>query len=401
MMNQDRMLPDLSVEYCGLTFPNPFLLASAPPAANGEMIQRAFSLGWGGAVTKTLKPDHLEIVDVRPRFAVLRDQAGKVVGFENIELTTKRSFAGWCGEITEIKRKYPDRIIIASIMAEVRRSDWREMAKALEAAGADALELNFSCPHGMPEKGAGAAIGQVADVTEMITVWVKTAVNLPVIVKLTPNVTSVVDIAKAAIRGGADGFAAINTVQCLLGVDLDTFVPQPAVYDYSTYGGYSGTAVKPIGLRVVAQLAQNFPQPISGIGGIATWEHAAEYMLLGASTVQLGTAVMLRGYGIIDDLIGGMTGYLSRKGISSVKELIGRSVSRLTDFSGLKKDNSLIARVDKTLCIGCGLCVGICRDSGYSALTLEAGSGLLVDGGSCDGCSLCSIVCPKRAISIA
>jgi len=391
----------LSVKYCGLTFPNPFLLASAPPAANGEMIERAFSLGWGGAVTKTLKPDHMEIVDVRPRFAVWRDHAGKVAGFENIELTTKRSFAVWCSEITAIKQKYPDRILIASIMAEVTRSDWREMAKALEAAGADALELNFSCPHGMPEKGAGAAIGQVADITEMITVWVKTAVDIPVIVKLTPNVTSVVDIAKAAVRGGADGFAAINTVQCLLGVDLETFVPQPAVYDYSTFGGYSGLAVRPIGLRVVAQLAQNISLPVSGIGGIATWEHAAEYMLLGASTVQLGTAVMLQGYGIIDDLISGMTEYLRRKKLSSVRALVGKSLDRLTDFAGLKKDNTLIAQIDKSLCVHCGLCVGICRDSGYSALTLKADEGLQIDGGSCDGCSLCTIICPQKAISIA
>ncbi|MDR3588092.1 MAG: NAD-dependent dihydropyrimidine dehydrogenase subunit PreA [Negativicutes bacterium] len=400
-MNPIECNPDLSVTYCGLTIPNPFLLASAPPAATGAMIERAFSLGWGGAVTKTLKPDHMEIVDVRPRFAVWRDQAGKVAGFENIELTTKRSFAGWCSEITAIKAKYPDRILIASIMAEVIRSDWREMAKALEAAGADALELNFSCPHGMPEKGAGAAIGQVADVTEMITVWVKTAVDIPVIVKLTPNVTNVVAIAKAARQGGADGFAAINTVQCLLGVDLETWVPQPAVYDYSTFGGYSGAAVKPIGLRVVAQLAQNFTLPISGIGGIAAWEHAAEYMLLGAGTVQLGTAVMLRGYGIIDELTGGLTAYLRRRGLSSVQDLIGQSLGRLTDFGGLKKDDTLIARVDRTRCTSCGLCVGICRDSGYSALTLGADEGLSIDAASCDGCSLCTIVCPRQAISIA
>ncbi|MDR3565159.1 MAG: NAD-dependent dihydropyrimidine dehydrogenase subunit PreA [Negativicutes bacterium] len=400
-MSESSRYADLSVEYCGLKFPNPFLLASAPPAANGEMIKRAFSLGWGGAVTKTLKPDHMEIVDVRPRFAVMRDQGGKVAGFENIELTTKRPFGVWCKEITAIKEQYPDRILIASIMAEVLQKDWQEMAVALEAAGADAIELNFSCPHGMPEKGAGAAIGQVADITEMITVWVKTVVKIPVIVKLTPNVTSVVDIARAAVRGGADGFAAINTVQCLLGVDLDTFSPQPAVADYSTYGGYSGAAVKPIGLRVVAQLAQNFPLPISGIGGIASWEHAAEYMLLGASTVQIGTAVMLEGYGIINDLIGGMTDYLHRKHFSSVQELVGKSVNRLTDFAGLKKDSSLVARINRTLCVNCGLCADVCRDSGYSAIGMKAGEDMVVDSESCDGCSLCTIVCPQKAIRIA
>lgn len=400
-MQKTGINPDLAVEYCGLKFPNPFLLASAPPAASGEMIKRAFSLGWGGAVAKTLKPDHMKIVDVRPRFAVWRDQAGKVMGFENIELLTKRSFGEWCSEITAIKREYPSHILIASIMAAVTQNDWREMAKALEGAGADALELNFSCPHGMPEKGIGAAIGQVPHVTEMITAWVKAAVNIPVIVKLTPNVTSVADIARAAIEGGADGFAAINTIQCLLGVDLDTFIPQPAVAGYSTYGGYSGLAVKPVGLRVVAQLAQNFSLPISGIGGIATWEHAAEYLLLGASTVQIATAVMLAGYGIITDLIGGMTQYLRNKNLSGVQDLIGKSLGRLTDFAGLKKGDMLTARIDRDLCISCGLCASTCRDAGYDAIALGPDNAPKVDTNKCDGCSLCRIICPQQAISIA
>lgn len=390
---------DLSVEFCGFTLPNPFMLASAPPTAFGSMIKRAFALGWGGAVTKTIKPDHMVIEDVSPRFAVLKSASGQCIGFENIELVTKRPLQIWLEEITEIKALYPHHMLIGSIMAEVKRNEWQELAKAVEAAGVDALELNFSCPHGMPEWGIGAAIGQNADITKMITGWVKEVTNVPVIVKLTPNVGDIAAIGRAAYEGGADALAGINTVQCLMGVDLDTLAPLPSVGGYSTFGGYSGLAIKPMGLRAVAQLYQSIPLPISGMGGISSWEHAAEYMLLGARTVQVCTHVMLNGQGVIREWTDGLRSYIASKGYDSIEEMIGISAERVRNHASLNRDEKLVARICQDTCISCGICVGICEDAGYEALRLK-GAGVVVDEDKCDGCSLCSIVCPTRAIKL-
>lgn len=391
---------DLSTEYCGIKYPNPFVLASAPPTAYGSMIKRAFSLGWGGAVVKTLKPDDLEIVDVTPRFSTLKSSNGENIGFENMELVTKRPLSVWLKEIGEIKAEYPDRVLIASMMADVRKESWQKLAKAAEEAGADALELNLSCPHGMPEKGIGAAIGQKPDLTKMITAWVKEVTRIPVIVKLTPNVTDIEPIAEAALAGGADGLAAINTVESMMGVDLDTLVPLPSVAGFSGYGGYSGSAVKPIGLRVVSQLAKASLLPISGIGGISSWEHAVEYLLLGASNVQVCTAVMLKGYGIIDDLLTGLENFMVRKGFSSVKELIGLSVPKIIAHTNLDRSNPLKAEVKQEWCTSCGICVTACRDAGYGAISLGSSKMLLIDQEKCDGCSLCTHVCRRKALTM-
>ncbi len=389
---------DLSTKYCGIKYPNPFVLASAPPTAYGSMIKRAFSLGWGGAVVKTLKPDDMEIVDVTPRFTTLKSNSGENIGFENMELVTKRPLSVWLKEIGEIKEEYPERVLIASMMADVRRESWQRLAKAAEEAGADALELNLSCPHGMPEKGIGAAVGQKPELTRMITSWVKDVARIPVIVKLTPNVTDIEPIAEAALEGGADGVAAINTVESMMGVDLDTLVPLPSVGGFSGYGGYSGSAVKPIGLRVVSQLAKTSLLPISGIGGISSWEHAVEYMLLGASNVQICTAVMLKGYGIINDLLKGLENYLVRKGFNSTQELIGLSLPRIIAHSDLDRSNLLKAEVKQEWCINCGLCVTVCQDAGYGAIAFSSNKTLVIDQEKCDGCSLCTHVCRRKAL---
>ena len=394
-----QAVPNLSTTFCGVHLPNPFLLSSAPPTAYGSMIKRAFAAGWGGAVIKTMKPDNMDIQDVTPRFAVLKSRSGEIIGFENIELITKRPVAVWLEEIREIKQEYPDRMLIASIMSMVVKEGWQDLAKQVEAAGADAIELNFSCPHGMPERGVGAAIGQSPEVSAMITEWVKEAVSLPVMVKLTPNVTSVAIVAKAVYEAGADALAAINTIQCLMGVDLETHMPQPSVDGLSTFGGYSGLAVKPVGLRVVAQLRQSVPLPISGIGGIGSWEHAAEYMLLGAGTVQVCTEVMLRGYGIIDGMVAGLQSYLARQGFRSVDDLVGLSIKKLAEHGALTREARLAAAVDPAKCVVCGLCARVCDDAGYEAIRLE-NQKIVVDPAKCDGCSLCTIVCPKQAMSM-
>ncbi|MEN6349710.1 MAG: NAD-dependent dihydropyrimidine dehydrogenase subunit PreA [Syntrophomonas sp.] len=383
---------DLTTEFCGMRLPNPFLLASAPPTADAARIKRAFALGWGGAVTKTIPPDDMVITDVSPRLNAVRNHKGTILGLENIELISYKPLSLWLDEIRDIKRSFPQNVLIASLMAEVRKEQWQTMAVSLQEAGADALELNFSCPHGMPEKGLGSAIGQDEELTELITSWVKSVVSIPVIVKLTPNVVDIGRLALAAEKGGADGLAAINTVQCLSGIDIDTFEPLPSVNGFSTFGGLSGPAVKPIGLRCVAQIAQASPLPVSGMGGISSWKEAVEYMLVGASNVQICTEVMLKGYGIIKGLTEGLTRYLRNKGFPNVNSLRGRSLPKLLNHESLDRNYRVMPKVDDQTCNACGRCVIACRDGGSNALLIN-NSTLIRDDEACDGCTLCINLC--------
>lgn len=391
-------MSSLKTDICGIPLENPFILASASPSATIEMIEKSFKAGWAGAVTKTVKPDFMRIEDARPRFNVVKE--GKnIIGFENFELVSKKELAYWIDGIAYLKDKYPQKAVIASIMGDSTKGSWIQLAVDVAAAGADALELNFSCPHGMPEMGVGAAVGQNPEIIERITRWVKDAVSIPVIVKLTPNVTSIEQAAGAGSRGGADGFAAINTVECLSGIDLETFEPLPSVNGMSTYGGLSGKAVKPIGLRAVSQIARSQSAPIMGIGGISNWRDALEYMAVGASSVQLCTEVMIRGYDIVQELINGTEEYLARKGFTSVTEVIGQAIPKLTSHDELVKNATLTAVVDRESCIGCGKCVTACEDGGYQAVRLIDRKAQ-IDSTACDGCSLCTHVCPVDAVKL-
>jgi dihydropyrimidine dehydrogenase (NAD+) subunit PreA len=392
--------PDLSLETTvgPLTLKNPFLLASGPPTALGEQIRHAFRLGWAGAVTKTISPDTMEIQDVSPRFAVWKDGNAGLLGFENIELLSKRDVSCWTAELAAIKKDYPDRILVASIMASADLQEWQELARTMQNAGADAIELNVSCPHGMPERGAGAAIGQHPDLVREVTRAVRKVAAVPLIVKLTPNVTDILPVAEAAVDGGADILSAINTVQCLMGIDLDTLEPRPSVAGASTYGGYSGPAVKPIGLRVISQIARELPVPLVGIGGISRWQDAAEYIAAGASAVQVCTAVMWEGAGIIRGMNAGLEGYLAEKGFTGVGALRGRALPRIGTHESLSRDiYRFAAREFPERCTSCGNCVTACRDGGYHAISIT-GRQVTIDANLCDGCSLCSYVCPEGAI---
>lgn len=388
----------LKTKVLGIDFENPFILASAPPTAKIESIDKAFSLGWGGAVLKTITPDDLEMIEASQRYATWKNN-NRVCGFENIELLSHLTVQQWLDGIKYLKQKHPTKVQIASIMAPVIKEEWQNLVKTFNNSEVDAFELNFSCPHGMPEKGIGMAIGTNPEISAMITGWVKEVAKKPVFVKLSPNVTSITDIVKAVEKAGTDGFSAINTVQSLMGIDLDTFEPMPNVNGKSTFGGYSGIAVKPIGLRCVAQIRQNSKLPILGIGGIANWHDAAEYMCVGADVVQVCTEVMINGYAVIKAMKQGLLNYLENKGFNSPADLKNQAIDKLSAHEKLNKQKQVYPNIDDNLCIKCGKCATICDESEHSALSLVDGH-IVVNKDACVGCSLCSHVCPKSAIKM-
>ncbi|MBO7672780.1 NAD-dependent dihydropyrimidine dehydrogenase subunit PreA [bacterium] len=390
----------LTTSVLGIEFENPFLLASAPPTASIESIDKAFEMGWGGAVLKTITPDNLEMVEASPRYAIMKEK-GKVIGLQNIELLSHKSVQYWVDGIKYLKEKHPTKVIIASIMSPIDRSAWHELVRRLNETPVDAYELNFSCPHGMPEKGIGMAIGTTTEISTLITGWVKDIAIKPVFVKLTPNVTDITRIAKAVERANADGFAAINTVQGFMGVNLDTLEPNLNIGGLSTYGGCSGEIVKPIGFRCVAQLRQCSELPILGMGGITNWQDAAQYIALGSDAVQICTEVMINGYGIIDGLKSGLLKYLEEKEMNDISELKNIAISKITTHEKLNKEHHLHPEINKDVCVKCGKCVKICSESEHQALGVNDNkTSICLDKEKCVGCSLCSHVCPKEAIKM-
>jgi len=367
--------PDLAVNFAGIRSPNPFWLASAPPTNCGEQIMRAFDAGWGGAVWKTIGEP---IVNVSSRYSSVDWNGQRMMGFNNIELISDRPLEVNLREIAEVKKWYPQNAVIASLMVESKREAWHTIVAQTEDAGADGLELNFGCPHGMSERGMGSAVGQVPEYTEMITAWVKEKARTPVIVKLTPNISDIRVIARAAKRGGADAVSAINTINSITGIDLDTLTPRPNVDGKSSHGGYCGPAVKPIALNMVQQVASD-PEtsglPISGIGGIATWKDAAEFILLGCGTVQVCTAAMHYGYRIVEDMADGLSNWMNEKGYSSIEDFRGIVVPKVTEWKHLNLSYKIVARIDQAKCIGCELCYIACWDGAHQCIHLDRVTG--------------------------
>jgi dihydropyrimidine dehydrogenase (NAD+) subunit PreA len=393
-------MADLSVNICGIDSPNPFWLASAPPTNTGDQISRAFDAGWGGAVWKTLGEP---IENVYSRYSSVDINGHRMMGLNNIELITDRSLEDNLVEIQEVKRRHPDNALIVSLMVESTPEAWDEIIKQVEQAGADGIELNFGCPHGMSERGMGSAVGQVPEYTCDITTWAKASATTPVFVKLTPNITDIRAAARAAKNGGADAVSLINTINSITGVDLDSFTPRPVVGDKSSHGGYCGPAVKPIALNMVSSIAADpFTQdlPISGIGGIQTWQDVAEYILLGATTIQVCTAVMHYGYRIVEGMSEGLSNYLDSKGMASVNELRGLSVDRVTDWQDLDINYVVKASIDQDACIGCGICYIACQDGAHQAIgakrSEEGRTDVWIIEDACVGCNLCSLVCPVQ-----
>src|SRR6195952_1237531 len=319
--------PTLETTFCGIPCLNPFWLASAPPTNCGEQVMRAFDAGWGGAVWKTLGEP---IVNVSSRYSSVDWNGQRMMGLNNIELISDRPIEINLREISEVKKRFPHNAVIASLMVDSKREAWHDIVKRSEDAGADGLELNFGCPHGMSERGMGSAVGQVPEYCGQITGWVKEKARTPVIVKLTPNISDIRMPARAAKRGGADALSAINTINSITGIDLDTFQPNPNVDGKSSHGGYCGPAVKPIALNMVQQIQSDAASalPLSGIGGIATWRDAAEFILLGCSTVQVCTAAMHFGYRIVEDMQDGLLGWMEEKGFATIDDFRGLTLSK-------------------------------------------------------------------------
>lgn len=387
-------MADLTTNCAGITSPNPFWLASAPPANSGDQVQRAFDHGWGGAVWKTLGQP---IQNVSSRFGAVGYRGTAAVGFNNIELITDRSLEVNFKEIYETKKKYPKHAVVVSLMVESRQ-EWKDIIKRAIDSGADGLELNFGCPHGMCERGMGSAVGQEPAVNTEITSWAVEYSTVPVLVKLTPNVGDIIPHGLAAQAGGAHGVSLINTIKSIIGVDIDKMVLEPRVGGLSTNGGYCGAAVRPIALHMTAALARNpgFNLPISGIGGITNWRDAVEFILLGSSSVQVCTEVMLRGYRIVEDMIEGLNGYMNDKGFETLDQMVGRAVPSFSEWGNLDLNYETVAKINPQSCIGCYKCVVACHDGAHQCIhpATDGSRVPVVDESECVGCNLCQIVCP-------
>jgi len=390
----------LDIEFCGIRSPNPFWLASAPPTDKAYNVERAFEAGWGGVVWKTLGEAGPPLVNVNgPRYGALLAMDRSLIGFNNIELITDRDLEINLEEITAVKRRWPDRAMLVSLMVPCQEEAWKAILERVEDTGCDGIELNFGCPHGMSERGMGSAVGQVPEYIQMVTAWCKHHTRLPVIVKLTPNVTDIRQPARAARTGGADAVSLINTINSIMGVDPDTLTMTPAVGGQGTHGGYCGPAVKPIALHMVAEIARD-PEtaglPISGIGGIGSWRDALEFIALGAGSVQVCTAAMVFGFKIVQEMVNGLCAYLDAKGLSSVQELRGRALPSVTDWSFLDLNRVSKAVIDQEKCIECGRCHIACEDTAHQAITcMQNGRRHFeVKEEECVGCNLCVNVCP-------
>lgn len=392
------MFNRLITSFCGIKMPNPFMIASGPPSNTAAQVLRAFEAGWGGVVWKTIG---VKIQNVSSRYAGLKDSNSELFGMNNIELISDRPLKENLTDIKLVKKEFPDRAVFVSIMAECKKDKWHSIVKNAEDTGCDGLELNLSCPHGLPESGLGSAIGQNPTLTGEVTSWVREATKLPILVKLTPNITDIRLPARSAISAGANGISLINTINSIISVDVENFIPTPKVAGKSTHGGYCGPAIRPIALYHLSRIAQDekLTQPvnISGMGGIETWQNAVEFMLLGARTVQVCTAIMRNGYKIIDELIHGTIKWMKEKNFDSIEDFSGIALKNLLSFEKLDKSFKVVAHIDQKRCIQCEKCYYTCEDGCYQSIIREKtkkGVRFYVDEQKCVGCNMCHLVCP-------
>ncbi|PJN95388.1 NAD-dependent dihydropyrimidine dehydrogenase subunit PreA [Amaricoccus sp. HAR-UPW-R2A-40] len=390
-------MADLRTDFVGIKSPNPFWLASAPPTDKEYNVRRAYEAGWGGVVWKTLGLDP-HVVNVNgPRYGAVWGADRRLLGLNNIELITDRPLEVNLREIKAVKRDWPDRAMVVSLMVPCDEESWKFILPLVEETGADGVELNFGCPHGMSERGMGSAVGQVPEYIEMVTRWCKAHTRMPVIVKLTPNITDIRKPAQAAKDGGADAVSLINTINSITSVDLDLFAPEPTIDGKGAHGGYCGPAVKPIALNMVAEIARDPATrglPISGIGGITTWRDAAEFLALGAGSVQVCTAAMTYGFRVVQEMISGLGLWMDRKGHAGLSDVVGRAVPNVTDWRHLNLNYVTKARIDQEACIHCGRCFAACEDTSHQAIAMLPGRVFEVKDEDCVACNLCVNVCP-------
>ena len=390
---------NLQTNFIGIQSPNPFWLASAPPTDKEYNVNRAFEAGWGGVVWKTIGEDPHIVNVYGPRYGALLNGDRRVIGFNNIELISDRPLQTNLDEMKRVKRLWPDRALIASIMVPCTEDSWKNILARVDDTGCDGIELNFGCPHGMSERGMGSAVGQVPAYIEMVARWCKHYTKLPVIVKLTPNITDIRQPARAAKAGGADAVSLINTINSIMGVNLDTMVMSPSVGPTGSHGGYCGPAVKPIAQNMVAEIGRD-PEtaglPVSGIGGITTWRDAAEYIALGAGNVQVCTAAMVYGFKIVQEMISGLSNFLDEKGYTSIEDLRGKAIPTVKAWTELNMNHVEKAVINQDACIQCGRCHVVCEDTSHQAISASK-DGLRffeIKEDECVGCNLCVSICP-------
>ena len=413
-------MADLRVKFCGIESPNPFWLASGPPTNTAGQVMRAFDAGWGGAVWKTIGAP---VLNVSNRYGSWRYGNEKMLAINNVELISDRPMEVNLREIADVKRAWPDRAVIVSAMVESKPESWHNVIRRIQDTGADGIELNYGCPHGMSERGMGSAVGQVPEYCEEITGWVMDIAKIPVIVKLTPNISDIVVPARAAVAAGANAISLINTINSIMGVDLDTLDITPSIGGRGGHGGYAGPAVKPIALNMLAALGRDSVVhgsglPISGMGGISTWRDAAEFLLLGASSLQVCTAVMHYGFRIIEDLCDGLSNWMDAKKFATIPDVVGHSLRQVSDFKDFDLSFKAVARIDQQKCIRCDLCYVACNDAAHQCIDLIDKEGQLtapaayepssngrieavstrpsvvVREPDCVGCRLCFNICP-------
>jgi dihydropyrimidine dehydrogenase (NAD+) subunit PreA len=393
-------MADLRSNFVGIKSPNPFWLASAPPTDKEYNVVRAFKAGWGGVVWKTLGEEGPPVVNVNgPRYGAIHGPDRRLLGLNNIELITDRPLEVNLREIKKVKKDWPDRAVVVSLMVPCEEQPWKKILAEVEDTGADGVELNFGCPHGMSERGMGSAVGQVPEYIEMVARWCKSHTRMPVIVKLTPNITDIRRPARAALKGGADAVSLINTINSITSVDLDTFSPEPSIDGKGSHGGYCGPAVKPIALSMVSEIARDKEtagMPISAIGGITTWRDAAEFISMAAGTVQVCTAAMTYGFRIVEEMKSGLSRWMDEKGYHTIEDFRGRAVPNVTDWQFLNLNYIAKAYIDQDLCIKCGRCYAACEDTSHQAIMKEKNGRrhFEVMDNECVACNLCVEVCP-------
>jgi dihydropyrimidine dehydrogenase (NAD+) subunit PreA len=392
---------DLAIDFCSVRFANPFVLSAAPPTDDLDMVRAAFEAGWAGAVLKTTSVETEPVDLVYPMMSAVHHDGTRIVGLGNIDLISEHHIDEVERRAATLKNEYPDRVVAVSIMGS-RKDEWQALVKRLEDAGTDVIECSFSCPQGSMGEEAGAMLAQSVDATERVTGWIKEAAKrCPVVIKITPQVTDIVKVARAVKRGGADAICAANTIPSLMGIDVETFVPYPDVVGQSTYSGLSGPATKPITLRTLAEIAKNVDIPITATGGPVTWRDTVEMMLVGATTVQFCTAVMHYGYDIVDDLQDGLAFYLEDRGFDKPSDVIGKALTRIVSHGELRRDKPVISSLIEEKCVKCDLCYIACRDGAHQAIKLDKETRLPeIDPDKCPGCRLCVTVCPADALTM-